>query len=115
MYHRMPEWNGYGITVTVHLIASHFTGIAMGLRTKPNGKSAASGGDIVCRTGAPDRIKLRTRIPLKLLCKIVAFLSGGRVFAQACRNRSGGGCALCPDMSDLHLFRYRQRIVHLDA
>ena len=35
--------------------------------------------------------------------------------AQAYKIRSGRGCALCPGISDFHLFRYRKRIVHLDA
>jgi hypothetical protein len=29
--------------------------------------------------------------------------------------RSGRACRLCPGISDLNLFRYRQSIVHLDA
>ena len=28
---------------------------------------------------------------------------------------SGRACPLCPDISDFNLFRYRQRVVHLNA
>ena len=49
------------ITVAVHLIALHFTGIAMVAcernRTGRLGKSAAFGGDSVYRSGAPDTIR----------------------------------------------------------
>jgi hypothetical protein len=34
--------------------------------------------------------------------------------ARFCRERMGRACLLCPDISDIDLFRYRQRIIHLD-
>jgi hypothetical protein len=32
------------------------------------------------------------------------------LLAQICRNWSGRACPLCPGLSDVNLFRYRQRI-----
>jgi hypothetical protein len=50
------------ITVAVHSIALHFTGIAMVAcgrnRTGRKGKSAAFGGDSVYRSGAPRSMKM---------------------------------------------------------
>jgi hypothetical protein len=35
--------------------------------------------------------------------------------ARFCRERTGRACLLCPGISDVDLFRYRQGIIHLDA
>jgi hypothetical protein len=35
--------------------------------------------------------------------------------ARICRNSSGRACPLCPGISDVNLFGYRQRIIHLDT
>jgi hypothetical protein len=67
--------------VTVHLIALHFTGIAMVAcgrnRTRRIRKSAAFGGDSVHRNGAPFRIKLRTIMQLKLLYNLLCSIPLG--------------------------------------
>jgi hypothetical protein len=34
---------------------------------------------------------------------------------QICRCWSGGACLLCPNISDINLFRYRESIIYLDA
>jgi hypothetical protein len=35
--------------------------------------------------------------------------------AKICRCWSGGACLLCPGISDINLFRYRESIIYLDA
>jgi hypothetical protein len=35
--------------------------------------------------------------------------------ARFCRERMGRACPLCPSISDIDLFRYRQGIIYLDA
>ena len=35
--------------------------------------------------------------------------------ARFCHERRGRACLLCPSSSDVDLFRYRQRIIYLDA
>jgi hypothetical protein len=35
--------------------------------------------------------------------------------ARFCRERLGRACPLCPGISDVNLFRYRERVVDLNA
>jgi hypothetical protein len=35
--------------------------------------------------------------------------------ARFCRERTGRACLLCPGISDVDLFRYREGIIHLNA
>jgi hypothetical protein len=35
--------------------------------------------------------------------------------ARICQSLSGRACPLCPGFSDVNLFGYRQRIIHLDT
>jgi hypothetical protein len=35
--------------------------------------------------------------------------------ARFCRERTGGAFLLCPGISDVDLFRYREGIIHLNA
>src|SRR5690349_11941522 len=37
------------------------------------------------------------------------------LLAQICRCWSGRACRLCPDISDVDLFRYREGIIYLNA
>jgi hypothetical protein len=34
---------------------------------------------------------------------------------NVCRERTGRACLLCPGISDVNLFRYREGIIYLDA
>jgi hypothetical protein len=38
-----------------------------------------------------------------------------RLLARFCRERTGRACLLCPGISDVDLFRYREGIIHLNA
>ena len=35
--------------------------------------------------------------------------------ARFCRERLGRACPLCPGISDVNLFRYRKRVIHLNT
>jgi hypothetical protein len=37
------------------------------------------------------------------------------LLARFCRERTGRACLLCPGISDVDLFRYREGIIHLNA
>ena len=37
------------------------------------------------------------------------------LMARFCRERTGRACLLCPGISDVDLFRYREGIIHLNA
>jgi hypothetical protein len=37
------------------------------------------------------------------------------LLARFCRERMGRACLLCPGISDVDLFRYREGIIHLNA
>ena len=38
-----------------------------------------------------------------------------RLLVRFCRERTGRACLLCPGISDVDLFRYREGIIHLNA
>jgi hypothetical protein len=37
------------------------------------------------------------------------------LLARFCRERTGRACLLCPGISDVDLFRYREGVIHLNA
>ena len=45
----------------------------------------------------------------------VIYLKQRRLLAQICRCESGRVCPLCPGISEVDLFGYREGIIYLDA